>query len=91
MEYGQMFQELLAKKNPEELERLKAEGKLPETLADVEALYGDQEAQTFQQMCEQIEQESLSEQEKLGRKNVAAMCAREVANSDLQEFVSNLK
>jgi hypothetical protein len=86
MRITEISKALLQSENPEELKRLQEEGALQEILENVEAFYSEHEEATIRQLHRDIEKENLSYQEEVGRKNMAAMCAREITTNDIEEF-----
>lgn len=90
--YAEMAKTLLKSENPEELNRLHADGTLNETMQEIQEFFSQQEYELARQMNAEIDKEKqLSQQELLGRRNMAAMCAREIASNDMTEFLRSLR
>ena len=85
--YAQMATVFLEQNNPQELQRLKTEGKLTEFLKDVEEVYGDQETEIIQEMSSSLPNETIARMQSLEQ---AKRVAREQTTLDLTEFLSNL-
>ena len=85
--YPQIAQAYLKKNNPQELKRLKEEGKLEEFLQDVEEVFGDQETEIIQRMSKNLPENFLERARSL---NQAKMVARDRTRSDLTEFLVSL-
>lgn len=89
--YAEMAKTLLQSENPEELKRIKQNGELNETMQEIQESFSQQEDDLIRQMHRDIEKENLSYQEEVGRKNMAAMCAREIIAEDMSEFIRSLR
>ena len=85
MSYKEIAKTYLQENNPQELERLKAEGKDALFLREVEKAYDEQEQFLIQQMTEDLPDDPIERARAL---NMARMIAREVGASDLGEFLA---
>ncbi len=86
-QYSQMSREFLKTNNPEELERLKKEGKLQEFEKDLTDLYEDQEQTIVEQMTKDLPENYEDRAVSLKQ---AKMVAREQSRADMKEFLQGL-
>ncbi len=83
--YSEASEILLQSENPKELDRLKKEGLLDQVMKENQRVFSQQEQDLTDQIISNLPKD-LSEQERIGRENMARMTAREVAMHDMTEF-----